>query len=67
VATSAAAKELQEQLLAWDEELTWREEALTMLEDKARISEVALVKVSANLDVEQVKVKATRKEYLDKM
>jgi hypothetical protein len=28
---------------------------------------MALVKVSANLDVERAKIKATRKEYLDKM
>jgi hypothetical protein len=46
----AAAEELQEQLLAWEEELTRREEALTAWEEKAKFSEKALVKVSADLD-----------------
>jgi hypothetical protein len=36
-------------------------------EEKAKISEKALVKVSVNLDAEQAKAKATQKEYLNKM
>jgi hypothetical protein len=67
VATLAVAEELQEQLLTCEEELTRREEALAAWEWKARIFEMALVKVSANLDVERAKIKATQKEYLDKM
>jgi hypothetical protein len=47
--------------------LTWREEALAMWEEKAKISKRALVKVSFDLDAERAKSKATRKEYLDKM
>jgi hypothetical protein len=43
-------EELQEQLLAWVEELMQREEALIVREEKARIFEMALGKVSADLD-----------------
>jgi hypothetical protein len=50
---SVVAKELQEQLLAWEE--------------KAKISEMALVKLSADLDAKQANTDATQKEYLDKM
>jgi hypothetical protein len=39
----------------------WREEALTVREEKA------LVKVNAKLDIERAKIKATQKEYFDKM
>jgi hypothetical protein len=60
-------EELHELLLMWEEELTWREEALTAWEEKAGISEKALANVSTDLDVEWTKAKATRKEYLDKM
>jgi hypothetical protein len=67
VATSTSAEELQEWLLAWAEELTQREEALAAPEEKGSISEKALVKVSADLDAEWVKVEATQKEYHDKM
>ncbi len=56
----AAAEELQELLLT-------REEVLTIQEEKARISEKSLSKVSADLDAEWAKAKATRKEYIDKM
>jgi hypothetical protein len=63
---SVATKGLQEQLLAW-EKLMWREEALAVWEEKARNFEMALVKVSADLDVEWAKTEATRKEYLNKM
>jgi hypothetical protein len=59
-ATTVAEEELHELLLA-------REEALATWEEKARISEKALTKVSADLDVERAKVEATRKEYLNKM
>jgi hypothetical protein len=52
VATSVIMKELQEQLLACEEELMWREEAVAMREEKARIFEMALVKVSADLNAE---------------
>jgi hypothetical protein len=44
-----------------EEELTGREEALAAWAEKARISEKALVKVSANLDAEWAKAKATQK------
>jgi hypothetical protein len=56
-----------EELLAWEGELTWREEALSAREDKASISEQALVQVSAALDAEQTKADAAREVYLDKM
>jgi hypothetical protein len=59
-------EELQEQLLMWEEELTQREGFLAAWE-KATISEKALVKVSADLDVERAKTKATRQEYHSKM
>jgi hypothetical protein len=55
----ASAEELQEQLLAREEELTRREEALTTRKEKARISEKAPVKISADLDAEWVKAEAT--------
>jgi hypothetical protein len=38
-----------------------REEALTAWDEKARISEKALAKVSANLNAEQTKAEATQK------
>jgi hypothetical protein len=63
----AAAEELQELLLEWEEELMQREEVLATWEEKARISEKSLTKVSDNLDAERAKVEATRKDYLDKM
>jgi hypothetical protein len=66
-AASVAGEELQAQLLAQEEELTWREEALVMREEKTKVSEKALVKVNADLDAKWVKTEATRKEYLDKM
>jgi hypothetical protein len=49
---SKTTEELQEELQAREEELTQREEALTPQEEKARISEKALVNVSADLDAE---------------
>jgi hypothetical protein len=67
VATSAVVEELQEQLRACLEEMMRREEALTMQKEKARISEMTLVKVSVDLDPERPKIEATQKEYLDKM
>jgi hypothetical protein len=67
VASVVVAKELQEKLLAWEEDLTQREEALAVREEKARISQMALVKVSANLDSEWAKTEATHHESLDKM
>jgi hypothetical protein len=63
----AAGEELQELLLTQLEELTSREEALAMREEKVRISEKALTKVSADLDNEWAKAKATWKEYLNKI
>jgi hypothetical protein len=51
----------------WNEELTRREEALTVREEKARISKKALVKVNIDLDAERAKTKAIHREYLDKM
>jgi hypothetical protein len=44
VVVSAAAEELQEQLLAREEELTRGEEAIIMREEKDKISEMAMVK-----------------------
>jgi hypothetical protein len=69
VATSmvVAAGELQELLLAREEELTRREEALAAREEKARVSENALGKVSVDHNAERAKAKATQKVYLDKM
>jgi hypothetical protein len=67
MAARATEGELQEQLLAWEEELTWREEALAAQVEKAGIAEKDLIKVSADLDAERAKAEATRKEYLDKM
>jgi hypothetical protein len=67
VAAMAAAEELQVQLLTWNEELTRREEALAVREEKARISKKALVKVNIDLDAERAKTEAIHREYLDKM
>jgi hypothetical protein len=67
VETSAVVEELQEQLRACLEEMMQREEALTVRKEKARISEMTLVKVSVDLDPERPKIEATQKEYLDKM
>jgi hypothetical protein len=44
-----------------------REEAHLTREEKAKISEKALVKVNVDHDTEWAKTEATRKEYLDKM
>jgi hypothetical protein len=60
-------EELQELLLVREEKLTWREEALTAWEEQAWIFKKTLAKVSADLDAEQPKADATRKEYLDKI
>jgi hypothetical protein len=60
-------EELQEQLLAWEEELMCRKEPLAMWEEKTRISKKAQVKVSADLNAEPVKIEATQYEYLNKM
>jgi hypothetical protein len=49
------AEELQEQLLAREEELTPTGEVLTMWDVKANISEKALVKVSADHDTQRTK------------
>jgi hypothetical protein len=38
-----------------------------MWEEKARISEKALVKISADVNTERAKIEATYQEYLDKM
>jgi hypothetical protein len=61
------AEELQELLLAREEELTRKEEALAMREEKVRILEKALAKVSADLNAKWAKAEATQKEYLSKM
>jgi hypothetical protein len=50
-----------------DVALARREEALAAWEEKVRIAEKALIKVSADLDVERAKAYSTRNEYLDKM
>jgi hypothetical protein len=63
---AAAAEELHELLLAW-EELTWREEVLATGEKKAMILEKAIAKVTTDLNTDQAKAVATWKEYLDKM
>jgi hypothetical protein len=49
------AEELQEQLLAREEELTRTGEVLTVREVKANISEKALVEVSADHDAQWTK------------
>jgi hypothetical protein len=67
VTPAIVAKELQELLLAQEEELTRREEVRAVWEGKARILEKALTNVSADLRAEWAMVKATQKEYLDKM
>jgi hypothetical protein len=64
---SAVVEELQEQLLAKEEELTCREEALAMWEEKVKISENALFKVSVDFDAERATIGPTRQVYLDKM
>jgi hypothetical protein len=61
------AEELQEQLLAREEELMQRKEDLTAQEENDKMSKKALVNVSVDLDVEWAKVEATQKEYIDKM
>jgi hypothetical protein len=63
----AVVQVLQELLLTREEVLTRREDTLVVQEEKARISQKALAKVSANLDAERTKAKATQREYLDKM
>jgi hypothetical protein len=55
-------EELWEQLLAQEEVLTRSKEALIAQEEKARISEMVLVKVNADHDAERAKIEATRKE-----
>jgi hypothetical protein len=62
-----AAEELQEQHQPWEEELTWREEALATWEQKAKVLENALVRISVDIDVERAKAKAIWNEYLNKM
>jgi hypothetical protein len=42
--------------------LTQSKEALIAQEEKARISEMVLVKVNADHDAERAKIEATRKE-----
>jgi hypothetical protein len=64
MAAVAAAEELQEQLLEWDEQLTRREEALVVREEKAGIFEKALVKVSVDLDAEWAKVEVLERSTL---
>jgi hypothetical protein len=54
-------------LLAWEEELTWREEALSAREEKARILEKVLTMVSPDLNTEWAKADTTGKEYRDKI
>jgi hypothetical protein len=51
-ASVTVVKELQQQLLTREVELTRREEALIVWKEMARISEMTLVKVSADLDTE---------------
>jgi hypothetical protein len=53
----APAEELHKQLLTREEEMVWREDALAVREEKARIFDMALVKVSADLDAEQAKLR----------
>jgi hypothetical protein len=51
-ASATVVKELQQQLLTREVELTQREEALIVWKEMARISKMTLVKVSADLDTE---------------
>jgi hypothetical protein len=57
---SAMMEELQDQLLA-------QKEALAVQEEKVKIFEKVLVKVSVALEAERAKAEPTRKEYLGKM
>jgi hypothetical protein len=57
-ATVAPSAMVVEELFATEGELRWREEALTTREEKVRISEKALVQVSATLDEERTKAEA---------
>jgi hypothetical protein len=67
VPAAVAVEEFQESLLVWEDDLTRRDEALTMREAKAGIFEKALAQVSITLNVERDKVEATWQEYLDKI
>jgi hypothetical protein len=60
VVASIAA--LEEQLHVWELELTQRDEVLIVWEEKAQISKITLVKVSANFDAEWAKTEATRQD-----
>jgi hypothetical protein len=57
-AMAAMGEELQEQLLAWEEELTWREDTLAVREKKVKISKRAPVKVSADVDAKWEKARS---------
>jgi hypothetical protein len=63
----ATVEEMQELLLMGEEEHTWREDALAMREENARVFKKALKQVSATLDMERAKDKASRQEYLGKI
>jgi hypothetical protein len=65
--TAAVVGELQEHLLAKEEQLTLREEAIAIWEKGVGVSERALGKVRLELNMERVETKATRHEYLEKM
>jgi hypothetical protein len=53
-------EEMQEILLMLEEEITRREEALVVREEKARISEKAVTQVSTTLDTELAQDEATQ-------
>jgi hypothetical protein len=59
---AVVAGEVQVLFLAWEENLTRREEALAARKEKARVSKNALAKVSADLDTKRAKAEATQKE-----
>jgi hypothetical protein len=63
----ATVEEIKELFLMHEEEPTRKEQALTMREEKVRISVKALTQVSVALDAERAKAKATQQEYLDKI
>jgi hypothetical protein len=56
----ATVEEIKELFLMHEEEPTRKEQALTMREEKVRISVKALTQVSVALDAERAKAKATQ-------
>jgi peptide deformylase len=64
---AAPSATVVKELLPREGELTRREEALSVREEKARISKKACAQVSASLDEEWTKAEADQQGYLNKM